>query len=208
VDNSQSDPLLLPESKKTGQPSPGDTRPVDGPPPSVEVLVMLGVLRELEESRGRGTAISLGNDRPHLQAWAARAVTLDQLREAYRRAVAARDRDRSDRPVNAGFLARFVDEVLAPAAASAADGVDGGAPWYESTDPAVIETRGADLGVRTRKPDESIASYRVLVVKASKEKAAVDFVLRDARRFNSQQLFEFAVATFGDELLPTDFYAS
>jgi hypothetical protein len=82
-----------------------------------------------------------------------------------------------------------------------------GLPWYESS-VEVIEARGAELCVRARKPDEAIAIYRVLVVAASREKAAVDFVLRDARRFNSQQLFEFAVATFGDELLPTDFYAS
>ncbi|MBW9102925.1 hypothetical protein [Paraburkholderia phenoliruptrix] len=84
---------------------------------------------------------------------------------------------------------------------------DDGTAWYEST-PEVIEARGAELGVRPRKPDEPIASYRVLVVAASREKAAVDFVLRDAKRFNSHALYEFAVATFGDELLPVDFYAS
>jgi len=95
------------------------------------------------------------------------------------------------------------DRAAGAGNASAGDGV----PWYEST-AEVIEARGAELGVRPRKPDEAIASYRVLVVKASREKAAVDFVLRDARRFNSQQLFEFAVATFGDELMPVDFYAS
>jgi hypothetical protein len=95
----------------------------------------------------------------------------------------------------------------AAGAGRAAAGETDGTPWYEST-LEVIEARGAELGVRPRKPDEAIASYRVLVVKASREKAAVDFVLRDARRFNSQQLFEFAVATFGDELMPVDFYAS
>jgi hypothetical protein len=89
------------------------------------------------------------------------------------------------------------------AAASTGDGT----PWYQAS-ADVIDARGAALEVRPRRLDEPIAMYRVLVVKASKEKAAVDFVLRDARRFNSQQLFEFAVATFGDELLPADFYAS
>lgn len=97
------------------------------------------------------------------------------------------------------------DRSAGAARSAAGEGDD--VPWYEST-PEVIEARGAELGVRPRKPDEAIASYRVLVVKASREKAAVDFVLRDARRFNSQQLFEFAVATFGDELMPVDFYAS
>jgi hypothetical protein len=95
------------------------------------------------------------------------------------------------------------DRAAGAPAASSGDGM----PWYESAT-EVIEARGAELGVRPRKPDEPIASYRVLVVKASREKAAVDFVLRDARRFNSQQLFDFAVATFGDELMPVDFYAS
>lgn len=80
-------------------------------------------------------------------------------------------------------------------------------PWWEAS-ADVIEARGAQLDVRLRKPEETIAWYRVLVVKASREKAAVDFVLKDARRFNSQALFEFAVATFGDALMPTDFYAS
>ncbi|MBN3848166.1 hypothetical protein G3N58_15195 [Paraburkholderia sp. Ac-20342] len=93
----------------------------------------------------------------------------------------------------------------APAAGDAPPATDGA--WYEGT-PEVIEARGVAFGVRPRKPNEPIAMYRVLVVKASRDKAAIDFVLRDARRFNSQQLFEFAVATFGDELLPPDFYAS
>jgi hypothetical protein len=93
----------------------------------------------------------------------------------------------------------------AAGAGTAAAVVDGN--WYEGA-AEVIDARGAALDVRPRRHDEPIAMYRVLVVKASKEKAAVDFVLRDARRFNSQQLFDFAVATFGDELLPADFYAS
>jgi biotin operon repressor len=93
----------------------------------------------------------------------------------------------------------------APAPISAAIPADG-TPWFEST-PEVIEARGAELSVRPRKPDEAIASYRVLVVNASKEKSAVDFVLRDAKKFNDQRLYEFAVATFGDALMPTDFYA-
>jgi hypothetical protein len=93
------------------------------------------------------------------------------------------------------------------AAGAGAAAVVGEGNWYEGA-AEVIEARGVALDVRPRKADEPIAMYRVLVVKASKEKAAVDFVLRDARRFNSQQLFDFAVATFGDELLPTDFYAS
>lgn len=93
----------------------------------------------------------------------------------------------------------------APAPVSAAVPADG-MPWYEST-PEVIDAKGAALGVRPRKPDEAIAAYRVLVVNASKEKAAVDFVLRDATKFNDQRLFEFAVATFGDALMPAEFYA-
>ncbi|HEX7906830.1 MAG TPA: hypothetical protein VF534_01890 [Paraburkholderia sp.] len=93
-------------------------------------------------------------------------------------------------------------EASIAAASTTADGT----PWFEST-PEVIEARGAELGVRARKPDEAIASYRVLVVNASKEKSAVDFVLRDAKKFNDQRLYEFAVATFGDALMPTDFYA-
>jgi hypothetical protein len=94
------------------------------------------------------------------------------------------------------------EPVVAPVLTGAAEG-----PWWESS-PEVIEARGAELSVRPRKPDEPIAWYRVLVVQASREKAAVDFVLKDARRFNSQALFDFAVHQFGDSLMPTDFYAS
>lgn len=101
------------------------------------------------------------------------------------------------------------DPTRSPAAGGApTTGSADGDRWYESTAAEVIDARGAELGVRPRKPDESVVSYRVLVVKASREKAAVDHVLRDARKFNSQQLFDFAVATFGEELLPVDFYAS
>jgi hypothetical protein len=191
VDNSPPKPLLpLPDDQKSK--------------PTAEQSIV-DLLQTLELGRGKRCAIDGAKDRVHVLTWVGRGVTLDQLRESHRRAVAARDRDQDGRPVNAGFLARFVDEVLAMPTAAAT--TDDGTPWFESIAAEVIDAKGAELGVRPRKPDEAIASYRVLVVNASKEKSAVDFVLRDAKKFNDQRLYEFAVATFGDALMPTDFYA-
>ncbi|MBC8730005.1 helix-turn-helix domain-containing protein [Paraburkholderia sp. UCT2] len=208
VDNSALESLLLPSNKEPDKPPAGEMHPGGEPPLTLDESVLLGVLRELEESHGKGGGIPLAKVRPHLADWTARAVRPDELRDAYRRAVAARERDNDGRPVNAGFLARFVDEVLAPAATAAAGGAEDGAPWYESTDPAVIEARGAELGVRARKHEEAIGAYRVLVVAASREKAAIAFVLADARKFNDERLYQFARTQFGDALMPVDDYAS
>lgn len=99
---------------------------------------------------------------------------------------------------------RWTDTTVAELAAAAATASDDGVPWYEG--PAeTIDAYGAQHGVRPRGKDEAIAWYRVLVAKAARDKSAIDFVLKDAKRFNSPQLFQFAVAEFGDALLPPDF---
>lgn len=207
VDNFAKKSLLLPSKEKPDKPgvaSAGDRPSVDDRPPGVGAFAMLAVLLELEADRGKGGAITLVKDCVHLDAWAARGTTIDQLREAYRRAVAARERDHDGRPINSGFLARFVDEVMA----TAGNAAGGGRPWYASADAAVVDAKGAKFGVRPRKPDESIGSYRVLVVKASRENSAIDFVLNDAKKFNDEALYRFAVTQFGDALLSTDLCAA
>ncbi|MFP3564716.1 hypothetical protein [Paraburkholderia sp. SIMBA_030] len=164
------------------------------------------LLISLELERGKDLAIDRTRDRVHVLTWVGKGVTPEKLRLAHSAAVAARKRDRDDRPTYAGFISTFIDDALAPRPTAAATTGDG-SPWYESVIAEVIEAKGAALGVRPRFPDEAIASYRVLVVNASKEKSAVDFVLRDAKKFNDQRLYEFAVATFGDALMPADFCA-
>lgn len=147
--------------------------------------------------------IDAARDRVHVLAWVGKGVAPDQLREAHRRAAVARDRDESDLPVNAGFLSRFVDEVMAVRTATAAS--DG--PWWRGSEEVVI-SQGAELGVRPKKADEHWHWYRVLVAAASRESGAVEFVLADAKKFNDERLYQFARATFGDALMPVDDYAS
>ena len=200
VDNSAAESLLLPEREKPAQPSAGDAHSGGELPQSADELAMASLLQGLEQERGKRCAISMANDRHHLQDWLNRGVTLKQLRDAHRRAAAARDRDQDARPINAGFLARFVDEVVSKATAPS----DDGALWWESS-PEVIDARGVAAGVRPRKPDEALPYYRVLVAKATGEKAAVEYVLRDAQKFNDEKLYSFARETFGDALLPVDY---
>ncbi|MFM0243811.1 hypothetical protein [Paraburkholderia sediminicola] len=168
---------------------------------------LTNLLIDLERERGKDLTVDRTRDRVHVLTWVGKGVKPEQLRLAHSSAVAARKRDSDDRPTYAGFVSTFIDDALAPRPAAVAVVSSDGSPWFESVIAEVIDGKGAELGVRPRKPDEAIASYRVLVVNASREKSAVDFVLRDAKKFNDQRLYEFAVATFGDALMPTDFYA-
>ncbi len=141
-------------------------------------------------------------DRDRLQLWLDRGVTPAQFVDAHRLAISARDRDTDGRPIYAGFLARFVDEVVAGSAPLP----DPDEPWWKAEETVIA--RGAALGVRPVKPDEHWGLYRVLVAAASRERGAIDFVLADALRFNNERLYQFARTTFGPALMPVDDYAS
>ncbi len=104
----------------------------------------------------------------------------------------------------AGFKAKWVTAHSASGSAGASD--SGDVRWFET--PEGIDAAGKKHGVRERKPDEDWRSYRVLVVKASNDRKAAEFVLADAQRFNAVDLYRFARATFGDALMPVDDYAS
>ncbi|HHT8835124.1 TPA: helix-turn-helix domain-containing protein [Burkholderia cenocepacia] len=78
--------------------------------------------------------------------------------------------------------------------------------WFET--PEGVEAQAKLHGMRDRKPDEDWRSYRVLVVRAANDRKAAEFVLADAQRFNSVDLYQFARATFGDALMPVDDFAS
>ena len=78
--------------------------------------------------------------------------------------------------------------------------------WFET--PEGVEAQAKLHGMRDRKPDEDWRSYRVLVVRASNDRKAAEFVLADAQRFNAVDLYQFARATFGDALMPVDDFAS
>ncbi|POZ81681.1 helix-turn-helix domain-containing protein [Burkholderia contaminans] len=78
--------------------------------------------------------------------------------------------------------------------------------WFET--PQGVEAQAKLHNMRDRKPDEDWRSYRVLVVRAANDRKAAEFVLADAQRFNSVDLYQFARTTFGDALMPVDDYAS
>lgn len=96
------------------------------------------------------------------------------------------------------------DEI--EASAVTAQQPDDDTPWYETIEG--VAARAKLLGMRERKPDESPGSYRVLVVKSADDRAAAEFVLKDAQKFHSADLYQFARATFGDRLMPPDDYPS
>lgn len=161
-----------------------------------------GLLVGLEAARGKQLTIDPKKDRIHLLTWVGKGVTAEQLRAAHALAVAARSRDTDARPTYAGFVTQFIAEaqgVSAPAASTPSD-------WYENG--SDIEAKGKELGVRPRKPDEPLPLYRVLVARAAGKGPWIDYVLRDAQRSGSEQYFKFVVDTFGEALLPADFYAS
>ncbi|MDN7814886.1 hypothetical protein [Burkholderia vietnamiensis] len=87
------------------------------------------------------------------------------------------------------------------AAAQAAD-----AEWWQSAD--AVEAHAAMIGFRSRHGDEPTPSYRVLVAKASGRGPWIDFVLKHAEKSGSQRFYEWVRAQLGEELLPTDDYAS
>lgn len=99
---------------------------------------------------------------------------------------------------------RWEDE-LPPTEAETAAAADQGGDWWE--DSAAIERRGVELGVRPKKPEESMPHYRVLVAKAAGKGPWIDFVLRHAER-TSAEFYQQVVSYFGEALMPTDFYAS
>ncbi|MEZ7524030.1 hypothetical protein [Burkholderia vietnamiensis] len=164
---------------------------------------LVELLVALERERGKDLSIDRSRDRAQVLTWVGKGVTIEQLRAAHSLAAAARKRDSDDRPTYVGFIALFIDQVLAPAGgATVADP----STWFET--PQGVEARGAEHGVRPRKPDEDWRYYRVLVARASREPRAIEYVLRDAQRFNAPDLYQFARATFGDALMPVDDFAS
>ncbi|WP_250528821.1 hypothetical protein [Caballeronia sp. ATUFL_F1_KS4A] len=162
------------------------------------------LLTALEAARRKRCVVDRGRDRAHVLAWVGRGLTTDQLREAHRRAVAARERDADSRAVNVGFLARFIDEVLADAPDAPVRG--GRAAWWLGGE-ADVCCEAARLGVRLKRVDESLPEYRVLVAKAAGKGPWIDHVLKDAQRSGSERFYQNVIDTLGDALLPSEFHA-
>ncbi|WP_321955039.1 hypothetical protein [Burkholderia cenocepacia] len=156
VDNTTAGALLLPDGEKDDEQNRtigGHDAPADAP--SADERAALELLRTLEAARGAGIGITAARDLAHVRAWLASGASLADLSDAYRRAVAARNRDTDGRPVNAGFLGRFVDEVCAQAAVPAPN--DSG-EWWDSA--SGIERQGDRVGIQQREKEPSCAARR------------------------------------------------
>ncbi|MGF6806274.1 hypothetical protein OKW30_001400 [Paraburkholderia sp. Clong3] len=97
-------------------PPPGDDEsdiPSDDEPLPDEAEIAQ-VLSLWEAKRGKRVAFGGEKCLCVFRSWRERDVTLGQLREAYRRALARRDADQDSTPINAAFLDRFIEEVRAP----------------------------------------------------------------------------------------------
>ncbi|OXI44917.1 hypothetical protein CFB49_07615 [Burkholderia sp. AU17457] len=160
------------------------------------------MLVSLELARGKQLTIDPAKDRVHLLTWIGKNLTDLQLRDAHKAAVSARKRDGDDRPTYVGFVATFVASAQTPQAAPTASDGD----WYLT--PEGCDAKGSELNVPSRKPDEAWQRHRVIVAAAARDPRAIEFVLKDAQRFNAVSLYQFARATFGDALMPVDDYAS
>ncbi|WP_175777500.1 hypothetical protein [Burkholderia anthina] len=160
------------------------------------------LLVQLELARGKQLVIDPAKDRIHLLSWVGKSLTDQQLRDAHALAAAARTRDKDHRPTYVGFVATFVASAQTPQAVS---GVSDG-DWFMTAEGC--DAKGAELNVPARKPDEPWQRYRVIVAAAARERRAIEFVLKDAVRFNASALYQFARTTFGDALMPVDDYAS
>ncbi|VWC53724.1 gp60 [Burkholderia aenigmatica] len=160
------------------------------------------LLVSLELARGKQLTIDPSKDRVHLLTWIGKNLTDLQLRDAHKAAAAARKRDSDDRPTYVGFVATFIAAAQSPQAAPTASDGD----WFLT--PEGCDAKGAELGAPVRKPDEHWHRYRVIVAAAARDPRAIEFVLKDAQRFNAAALYQFARATFGDALMPVDDYAS
>ncbi|VWD22265.1 hypothetical protein [Burkholderia contaminans] len=203
VDNTRSDSLLLPDSEKDDkQNRAGDTADELTDTPSPDERAAFELLRTLETVRNAGVGITAARDLLHVRGWLAGGATLANLSEAYRRAVAARDRDTDRRPVNAGFLGIFVEQVRAPVAQTQSPAESGN--WWESASGITGQGDRVDVQQREKEPTPD---FLVRVAKASGRGPWIDHVLREARKGNEQR-YQQIVNFFGDALLPVDFYAS
>lgn len=199
--NTAVNPAVNSSNARAAEPAAAAAQKTGTPQPSAEAE-LAELLIELERSRGRTLTINRNTDRAVVLTWVGKGVTADQLRTAHAAAVAARDRDTDARPTYVGFVDTFFGAP--PGAPRAAGSPDG--RWFES--PAGVDAKGFELGVRIRRADEDWRFYRVLVARAAREPAAIEAVLKDAQRFNATDLYKFARATFGDELLPVDDFPS
>ncbi|KVU84274.1 hypothetical protein WK76_24925 [Burkholderia ubonensis] len=177
--------------------------PLSAPPPAdaAQLEPLLALLAGMVRETGRPCSISASKDAEHLRRW----VDLPgaSMRDAYRRAAAARGRDRDTRPVNAGFLARFVEEVLAEGtSAGASPGGTVSAWWLGGEATACAE--GARQGVPPKRPDEPLPAFRVRVAKAAGAGPWIAWIVADANRSGATGFMRYVAEQLGDLMVEED----
>lgn len=184
--------LPLPARGETGPPpeaSPDDPSRADAFAPAVRLLQLLA------SESAWPCVLDTDKDAPRLRGWIVRQVTPVVLREAYRRAVAARIRDGQTNALNVGFVDRFVEEVLAGqdrGAPSATTPTDLEMPWWRGGDD-LLQATGARYGVPPRPPDEPVPVYRVRVAEAAGKGPWIAWIIDNARRSGSSQFENFVM---------------
>lgn len=124
---------------------------------------MAARLAKREAARG-ARVVATASDR-RIVAWAQAGLTDSQFSEAYDMAMAQRESDRSNQPINVGFLDLFVAKILNPSdAPSSVSGVI--KAWHETA--SGIEAKGKELGI----PPPSAATGGFPAFKARVFKAA------------------------------------
>ncbi|MDF0501605.1 DUF1376 domain-containing protein [Burkholderia cenocepacia] len=113
----------------------------------------------------RSSGVGFAADDARLGSWLARGATADDLRAAIATGRKRRERERSDQPLNVGFLDLIIGDTLAARAARAnGTTTDPGGAWNESW--SGIVAKGAELDI-VQEPGEPDFEFRMRVYNAA-----------------------------------------
>lgn len=112
----------------------------------------------------RSSGVGFAADDARLAGWPARGVTVDDLRAAVATGRKRRERERSEQPLNVGFLDTILGDLLAARAATPATGTRAVGDWWRSWT-GIVEHGGA-LGVEQGR-DEPPFDFKLRVFDAA-----------------------------------------
>ncbi|WP_257008996.1 hypothetical protein [Burkholderia sp. AU4i] len=112
----------------------------------------------------RSSGVGFAADDARLASWPARGVTVDDLRAAVATGRKRRERERSEQPLNVGFLDTILGDLLAARAATPATGTCTVGDWWRSW--TGIVDHGGTLGVEQGR-DEPPFDFKLRVFEAA-----------------------------------------
>ncbi|KVW08567.1 hypothetical protein WK91_30740 [Burkholderia cepacia] len=112
----------------------------------------------------RSSGVGFAADDARLAGWSGRGVTADDLRAAIATGRKRRERERSEQPLNVGFLDTILGDLLAARAATPAAGTRTGGDWWRSWT-GIVE-HGGTLGVEQAR-DEPPFDFKLRVFDAA-----------------------------------------